>query len=140
MLDCMIIGDSIAVGTQMFWKECALYGKGGINSWQWNQSWNVLTKNADRAVISLGTNDHIGVNTKSELIKARNKIVARRVYWILPFGNNPASKVTIEQIQKIVREVAAIYGDTVIEITSVQPDKIHPSWEGYRRIVEDAKR
>lgn len=136
----MIIGDSIAVGTQMFWKECALYGKGGINSWQWNQSWNVLTKNADRAVISLGTNDHIGVNTKSELIKARNKIVARRVYWILPFGNNPASKVTIEQIQKIVREVAAIYGDTVIEITSVQPDKIHPSWEGYRRIVEDAKR
>jgi len=124
----------------MFWKECALYGKGGINSWQWNQSWNVLTKNADRAVISLGTNDHIGVNTKSELIKARNKIVARRVYWILPFGNNPASKVTIEQIQKIVREVAAIYGDTVIEITSVQPDKIHPSWEGYRRIVEDAKR
>jgi len=140
LLDCMIIGDSIAVGTQMFWKECALYGKGGINSWQWNQSWNVLTKNADRAVISLGTNDHIGVNTKSELIKARNKIVARRVYWILPFGNNPASKVTIEQIQKIVREVAAIYGDTVIEITSVQPDKIHPSWEGYRRIVEDAKR
>lgn len=140
MLDCMIIGDSIAVGTQMFWKECVLYGKGGINSWQWNQSWNVLTKNADRAVISLGTNDHIGVNTKSELIKARNKIVARRVYWILPFGNNPASKVTVEQIQKIVREVAAIYGDTVIEITSVQPDKIHPSWEGYRRIVEHAKR
>jgi len=140
LLDCMIIGDSIAVGTQMFWKECALYGKGGINSWQWNQSWNVLTKNADRAVISLGTNDHIGVNTKLELIKARNKIVARRVYWILPFGNNPNSKVTVEQIQKIVREVAAIYGDTVIEITSVQPDKIHPSWEGYRRIVEDAKR
>ena len=140
MLDCMIIGDSIAVGTQMFWKECVLYGKGGINSWQWNQSWKVLTENADRAVISLGTNDHIGVNTKSELIKARNKIVARRVYWILPFGNNPASKVTVEQIQKIVREVAAIYGDTVIEITSVQPDKIHPSWEGYRRIVEHAKR
>jgi len=140
MLDCMIIGDSIAVGTQMFWKECVLYGKGGINSWQWNQSWKVLTENADRAVISLGTNDHIGVNTKSELIKARNKIVARRVYWILPFGNNPASKVTVEQIQKIVREVAAIYGDTVIEITSVQPDKMHPSWEGYRRIVEHAKR
>jgi lysophospholipase L1-like esterase len=139
MIDCMIIGDSIAVGTQMFWKECALYGKGGINSWQWNQMWQVLSEDANTAIISLGTNDHIGVNTRAELEKARSKIRARRVFWLLPYGNNPASKVTIQEIQKIVRDVAALNSDTIIEMTSMQSDKIHPSWEGYKRIVDQAK-
>ena len=65
MLECIILGDSIAVGTQMFYKECQLMGKGGINSWQFNQMYPVLIETSKLAIISLGTNDHIGVNTKS---------------------------------------------------------------------------
>ena len=37
MIDCLIVGDSIAVGTHQFKPECVAYAKGGINSWQWNK-------------------------------------------------------------------------------------------------------
>jgi hypothetical protein len=36
MIDCLIVGDSIAVGTKMFMPQCELQGKGGINTWQFN--------------------------------------------------------------------------------------------------------
>jgi hypothetical protein len=44
--------------------------------------------------------------------------------------------VPIETIQGYVRTVAAEYGDTVLSIRGLQKDGIHPSWSGYRDIVE----
>lgn len=32
MLECLILGDSIAVGTHQARPECAVYARGGINS------------------------------------------------------------------------------------------------------------
>lgn len=139
MMECMILGDSIAVGTQMFYQECQLHGKGGINSWQWNRMWPNVLEDAYKALISLGTNDHKGVNTEAELIKVRNKIRANKVYWILPHGNLAASGVAITHIQDTVRRVAALHGDTVIEVARIQADNIHPSHAGYRGIVEMVK-
>jgi lysophospholipase L1-like esterase len=140
MLECLIIGDSIAVGTHQFYPECMLQGKGGINSWQWNRMYPVVHETARTAIISLGTNDHIGVHTRSELETARKKIQSERVFWILPHGNLAASRVPITEIQQIVREIAAEYHDQVIVINGVQSDNIHPSWSGYRRIVEQVKK
>ena len=37
MLECLIVGDSIAVGTAMARPECVSLSKGGINSSQWNR-------------------------------------------------------------------------------------------------------
>ena len=132
MLDCLIMGDSIAVGTQMFNKECAMIAKGGINSYQW------LNKNIDKApyqaktvIISLGTNDHKYVKTEEELRTIRRLTNADRVYWILP-----AIK---PDIQDIVKKVAVEFGDIVLPIKSLQPDGIHPSWAGYKQIVSEAK-
>jgi hypothetical protein len=139
MLDCMILGDSIAVGTQMFYKECQLFGKGGINSWQFNQMYPVLTETSKLAIISLGTNDHIGVHTRDELIKVRNKIKSDQVFWILPYNNLVASGVSIKKIQDIVKDIATQYNDVIIEIKSLQADKIHPSWAGYEQIVKEVK-
>lgn len=139
MLDCMIIGDSIAVGTHIIYSECALYGKGGINTWQWNKMWPSISESADKAIISLGTNDHAGVNTQKELESVREKIKARKVFWILPFGNLEASKVPISKIQSIVRDIAAKNNDTVVEMVSMQPDKIHPDYRGYADIVKNVK-
>ena len=34
MIDCLILGDSIAVGTHQFKPECSAVAKGGINTWQ----------------------------------------------------------------------------------------------------------
>ena len=131
MLDCLIVGDSIAVGTHMFKPECAVIAHGGWNTWQWNKKYGRDELRAHNVIISLGTNDHAGVRTEPELRAVRSNAQADRVYWILP-----AIK---PNIQDIVRRVASDNGDVVIPITSLQPDKIHPSWAGYKNIVSEIK-
>jgi lysophospholipase L1-like esterase len=132
MLECLIVGDSIAVGTATARPECVAYAKGGINSYQW------LNKNIDKTpliaktvIISLGSNDHKYVKTESELQAIRELTKADRVYWILP-----AIK---PDIQEIVRKVAAQYGDTVLPITRLQKDGVHPSWAGYKELGEKTR-
>jgi len=140
MIDCLIVGDSIAVGTHQFKPECVSYSKGGINSHQWiNQNISKLPLNAKTVIISLGSNDHKWVKTESELRTLRQMTKADRVYWILPAGNLKASEVSIQYIQLLVRDIAKEYGDVVIPITRLQPDGIHPSWAGYKDIAEKTK-
>jgi lysophospholipase L1-like esterase len=138
MLECLIVGDSIAVGTKMFAPHCELQGKGGINSWQFNRMYKGSFY-ADTLIISLGSNDHKGVKTYDELFEMRQRVGAKNVFWVLPAGNLPAGGVPIENIQNIVKELAAYYGDTVLPIRGLQPDGIHPSWSGYKDIVERTK-
>ena len=132
MLDCLIMGDSIAVGTAQVRQECVSYSKGGINSYQW------LNANVDKSpyvaktvIISLGSNDHKYVKTLVELRNIRELTKANRVYWILP-----AIK---PDIQEMVKKVAAENGDTVLPITRLQKDGIHPSWAGYKELAEASK-
>lgn len=140
MLDCLIVGDSIAVGTHQFTKHCAEMARGGINSAQWNSIYKNRNVAAKTVIISLGTNDHKWVNTHNELLSLRNRTDADRVFWILPHGNLKAPQnLPIEEIQRIVQEIADYYGDTVLPITRVQADGIHPSWAGYKEIAERAK-
>jgi len=135
MIDCMILGDSIAVGTHQFRPECVAYARGGINSWQWRKEYlerdqgNNLV--AETMIISLGSNDHKGVKTLEEISKIRLAVRAKRVFWILP-----AIK---PDIQNMIREVAVGFGDTVLPITRLQPDGIHPSWAGYKELAAATK-
>jgi len=138
MLDCLIVGDSIAVGTKMFAPHCELQGRGGINTWQFNRMYKGSFY-AETVIISLGSNDHKGVKTYDELFEMRQRVGAKNVFWVLPAGNLPAGGVPIEKIQSIVKELAAYYGDTVLPIRGLQPDGIHPSWSGYKDIVQRAK-
>lgn len=130
MLECLILGDSIAVGTKQFAPtECVAYAKGGWNSWQWNRDYLTRRLDAKTVIISLGSNDHAGVKTYQELKKLRVKVQAQRVFWILP-----AIK---PNIQDTVRRVAREHGDTIVTIPALQPDGIHPSWRGYKGIVKE---
>ena len=143
MIDCLIIGDSIAVGTKQFRPDCVAFAKGGINSNQWRKQYldgdvGELPR-AETLIISLGSNDHKGVHTRAEISKIRTAVTAKRVYWILPHGNNPAGGVDIKDIQAIVREVAEGFGDTVLPINRVQADNIHPSWAGYKELGVQTK-
>jgi len=131
MLDCLILGDSIAVGTHQIAAECRALAKGGWNSWQWNRDYLKNDLSADTVIISLGSNDHKGVKTRRELEIMRDKVKGSRVFWILP-----AIK---PNIQDIVREIAAQHGDTVLPINRLQSDGIHPSWAGYKDIVARTK-
>ena len=131
MLDCLVLGDSIAVGTQQFRQECVLVGKGGINSWQFNKNYAQKIEPANTVIISLGSNDHDGVNSFKELLAMRQRVEGNRVFWIMP-----AIK---PHIQAMVEIIARNFGDTVLPITRLQPDKVHPSWAGYKDIAAKTK-
>ena len=138
MLECLIVGDSIAVGTKMFAPQCEMQAKGGINTWQFNRMYKGSFY-ADTVIISLGSNDHKGVNSYDEMFEMRQRVGAKNVFWILPAGNLKASGVPIEKIQEIVKEIAEYYGDIVLPIRGLQQDGIHPSWSGYKDIMERTK-
>lgn len=131
MLDCLILGDSIAIGTAHFRPECAVYAKSGINSHNW------LNKNVDKnltaksVIISLGSNDHKGVKTFHELMAIRQLTDAGRVYWILP-ANKP-------EVREIVEIIAKNFGDTILPITSLSKDGVHPTTAGYKELAEKSQ-
>jgi lysophospholipase L1-like esterase len=132
MIDCLILGDSIAVGTHQVRTECVAYAKGGWNTHQWNRDYLKNNLTAKTVIISLGSNDHKGVRTKAELQRIREKVGTNsRVFWILP-----AIK---PDIQEIVKQLASDYGDSVLPITRLQKDGVHPSWAGYKELAEKTK-
>lgn len=132
MLDCLILGDSIAVGSHSVKSECVVYAKEGINSSQFNKIYLRNEFYSGTVIISLGTNDHASVNTRAELEKLRSRILAKnRVYWILP-----AIK---PEIQQIVQDIAQKNNDIVLSISKLSADKIHPSRNGYKELMEKVK-
>ena len=140
MLECLIMGDSIAVGTSQVRQECVSYSKGGINSYQWlNSNVGKSPYAAKTVIISLGSNDHKYVNTENELRTIRELTNAERVFWILPAGNHPKSNVSIQYIQLVVKQIAKEKGDIVLPITRLQKDGIHPSWAGYKELADQTK-
>ena len=136
LLACLIIGDSIGVGTKMFApKECVSYSKSGWNTWQWNHKWGNTPLEAKKVVISLGTNDHEGVNTYKELSKIRHRIRSQNVVWILPPCNQKFCK---PKVNAAVQQIAKKYADTIIKTNTLSPDGIHPTGRGYKELVQKA--
>jgi hypothetical protein len=131
MLECLIVGDSIAVGTAQFRPECVSLSKGGINSHDWNKKNRDNPVAAKTVIISLGSNDHSGVRTLWELQQLRNRVNADKVYWIMP-----AIK---PHVQKMVELVAKDYNDVIIPITRLQKDGVHPTGAGYKEIAAKTK-
>lgn len=131
MIECLVLGDSIAVGLHQQLPRCESLSKGGWNTAQWNRDYLRHDLTANTVIISLGSNDHKHIKTQAELEQLREKVTAGRVFWILP-----AIK---PDIQEIVKKVAAQHGDTVVPITRLQPDGVHPSWAGYKELARVVK-
>lgn len=138
MIDCLILGDSIAVGTHSARPECVAYAKSNINSWQFNKKYP-QEFSGKIVVISLGSNDHKYIKTEKELFKLRERVQAEKVYWILPAGNSKASEIPIVRIQEHVENIAEMYGDWIIRIPSLSKDGIHPTGKGYKKIGDITK-
>lgn len=130
MLECLIIGDSIAVGSHMFRKECVAYAKGGITSHGWDKQYGKKDLTANTVIISLGTNDWEGANTYHKLKEIREKIKGQRVFWIAPHPK------TRPKAYKDVNLIAGLFNDIVLHTDRYQQDKIHPSWAGYKELME----
>ena len=139
MLECLILGDSIAYGVHVMMHECQTYSQIGITSSGWNNKWLTYSLDAKTAVISLGSNDNIRSDSKIELNRLRNKIKAERVFWIMPYGVAQGSGISIQQIQAIVKEISRKHGDYVIEIRHVSGDHIHPTTSEYRSIANQIR-
>jgi lysophospholipase L1-like esterase len=136
MIDCMIVGDSIAVGVSMARKECVSYSRGGWNSWQWNKDYlSRATKPHETIIISLGANDHKGVKTEFELRKMREAIKGKRVFWIDP--GKDRKPIPHDAITRIASE----YGDTVLPRPkdNMSADGVHPTSKGYKILAEQTK-
>jgi lysophospholipase L1-like esterase len=131
MLDCLILGDSIAQGISTVRKECVAYVQSGINSRNWNNKYIVKDLSADTVIISLGTNDPETMNTFKELLALRELVAGKKVFWVMP----PIKPV----VQDMVRILTRNYKDTILEIPELSKDKVHPTGEGYRILAEMTK-
>ena len=136
MLECLILGDSLAVGVGQIRKECVTYAKSGINSYDYVNRHILHTQGNTQAktvIISLGSNDTKNIDTFEELDTLRQLVKADRVYWILP---------NIKEIKRrAVWEVAKKHNDWVIDArgSDRSPDTIHPTYKGYKDIAEKTK-
>ena len=131
MLDCLILGDSIAVGVGQFRPDCEVHAKVGINSRNWVD--RNITKDlaANTVVISLGSNDPKNMKTVKELFTLREVVEAKRVYWIVPAVNTEA--------QEAVKIVADKFEDKILLIPQLSKDKIHPTTNAYKELAEKTK-
>jgi lysophospholipase L1-like esterase len=136
MLECLILGDSLAVGVGQIRTECVTRAKSGINSYDYVNRHIFYTKgntSAKTVIISLGSNDTAKINTFEELDTLRQLVDADRVYWIVP-----AIK---KDKQAAVWAVANKYRDTVINARNhdLSPDGVHPTYKGYKSISNQTR-
>lgn len=136
MLECLILGDSLAVGVGQVRTECVTRAVSGINSYNYVNRHVLHTQGDTQAktvIISLGSNDLKNVNTYEELDTLRQLVKADRVYWILP--NIKETK------RNAVLMVADKYKDNVIDARNHDrsPDAVHPTYKGYKSIASETK-
>jgi lysophospholipase L1-like esterase len=136
MIECLIMGDSLAVGVGQIRKECVTHAVSGINSYNYVNRHVLHTKGdteAKTVIISLGSNDMKNVDTYEELDTLRQLVKADRVYWILP--NIKETK------RRAVWDVANKYKDWVIDARGYDrsPDTVHPTYNGYKGIANETR-
>jgi len=123
MIECIIIGDSIALGVAQYRQECVVHAQTGITTKAWNDKYPDILK-AKQVIISLGSNDP-SYNNK-ELNKVRTKVTADEVFWIVP-ANKPSNDISKE------------YHDTNLKINKLSSDKVHPTLKGYEILANQTK-
>lgn len=139
MLECLIIGDSIALGIAQAKTECVAIVRSGISTRKWynqfHQNPAYSEKSYKVAVISLSSNDMVGGYTSEYLYDVRKDIKAQTVIWILP-------SYTLKPKQfQMVKEIANEFKDGVLDITAhIGADGLHPpNLNEYRKIGDKLK-
>jgi len=132
MLECLILGDSIAVGIAQHRTECVTYATVGINSRKFVDHHITGDLNANTVVISLGANDSKNIKTLKELFALRQVIGSKHVVWVLPAKNKAAAEA--------VSIVADKFEDKSISIAELSKDHVHPTTKEYKRLAELTKK
>jgi hypothetical protein len=138
MLDCLIIGDSIAHGIHSVKPDCVHITEIGVTTSEWyhKNSERPLLGDVDYrlVIISLTNNDKNVKNSRNYLHKIRQKIKSQRVVWILPTEKNP-------EMRSMVEDVAYHYQDHIMDISSYTGvDRVHPpTVRAYEQIAKGLK-
>jgi lysophospholipase L1-like esterase len=127
LLDCLVLGDSIAVGVGQAKPGCLVVAETGITSERYVHTL-LVARTARIAIISLGVNDSDDVDTVDNLLRLRSAITARTVYWLLA-GINKRSR-------EAARLVATKFRDRLVDVAPLAgPDHLHPDRAGYARLA-----
>jgi lysophospholipase L1-like esterase len=132
MLECFIMGDSIAAGLAQFRPECQFAAQIGIGSRRYVQTL-LSPHSANTIIISLGVNDDDKADTLDNLRQLRAKVQARTVIWLLPGLK--------EHVRSLIRQVAAEHRDRTLD-TRAQAgrDHLHPTSAGYQVLADVTRR
>jgi hypothetical protein len=124
MLECLIIGDSIAVGLSQFAKHCELQAKVGITSQSYAETYSVFK--SELTVISLGSND-IGYDPYESMKEVRDQI-KNKVIWLISANSKEGALAAL----KLANE----YNDNVFNIDQVElsHDGVHPTSKGLKQL------
>ncbi len=127
MLHCAVLGDSLAQGIAILRPDCLSDTRIGISSASYI-SGHIVSVTAQSALLSLGVNDGPPtVGTVRHLLKLREGVSSRRVYWMLPARPH--------ETRGIIQVIARMYGDTVIETRGATgPDGLHLTGAAYHAI------
>ncbi len=129
MLECLVLGDSIASGVGQARPECETVARVGITSGTYvNELFPSAPHAARAAVISLGVNDDGSMDTIDNLRRVRGALQVASVVWLLPGLK--------DNVRAAIRTVAGEYGDQLVDTRpQAGPDHLHPTGTGYRVIA-----
>lgn len=131
--DCLILGDSIAVGVSGVLAkdkslQCETIAKVGRPTSE-VLSHAPLSIDAKTVIISTGSNDH--QSRPYQYNNLRNRIYGN-VTWLLPAKNLDA--------RAAITQIATHRGDRVIDLATLPShDGIHPTLNGYRTVAQELR-
>ena len=124
MIDCLVLGDSIALGFGQVRPDCTSISVSSITTNNWLLTKSSQIQPANTTIISLGTNDWNFETLEPDLERVRSTL-SGRIFWILP------SATLRPQQRAIVEKVAKSHGDLVLNPPkSLEADGIHPTYTG----------
>lgn len=132
MIECLILGDSIAVGVGQMRPECVVEAKSGINSEDYANGLfrHFQLVDSKKTIISLGSNDAYVESYKPML--ALRELIKGDVIWILSSNN--------EESRFAALTIAKHFGDSVVDTRAypMSQDGVHPTASGYKQIAAAA--
>lgn len=134
MFACLIIGDSVALGTAAAIEAirpsvCTSAAKVGASTTEVG-GWRLANTAYGTALIATGSNDLPGAGMRNSIRTLRLTISSRRVIWLLPYERRRAS---------IVAEVAVRFGDEAVDLRQFPTrDGVHPA--NYRAVASSLLR
>lgn len=123
MFECLILGDSIGVGTAQainarYLRRCEVQAVERATAAQ-IRSWRRPAKPYGTAIFAIGSNDAPGSPLARKLLDIRAGLTTRRVIWLLPYARRQAY---------IIASIAATFGDETLDLIQFSSkDGIHPA-------------